>query len=86
MSVFLEVRALEQERLADVPGERIGEAVAEQQPLILNWFPAKGEISNGAVEGLNNKIRVVTRRTYGIGPVSHALGHLPEPESTHKFC
>jgi transposase len=35
------------------------------EPLILNWFRAKGEISNGAVEGLNNKIRVVTRRSYG---------------------
>src|ERR1019366_6833280 len=33
--------------------------------LALNWFRAKGEISNGAVEGLNNKIRVVTRRSYG---------------------
>jgi hypothetical protein len=35
-------------------------------PLILNWFRARGEISNGAVEGLNNKIRVVTRRSYGL--------------------
>ena len=25
------------------------------EPLLLNWFRAKGEISNGAVEGLNNK-------------------------------
>jgi transposase len=31
----------------------------------MNWFKAKGEISAGAVEGLNNKIRVVTRRSYG---------------------
>jgi len=36
-----------------------------REPLILNWFRAKGEISNGAVEGLNNEIRVVTRRSYG---------------------
>jgi transposase len=28
-------------------------------------FVCKGEISNGAVEGLNNKIRVVTRRSFG---------------------
>jgi len=32
------------------------------EELLLNWFRAKGEISNGAVEGLNNKIRVVTRK------------------------
>ena len=32
---------------------------------LLNWFKAKGEVSSGAVEGLNNKIRVVTRRSYG---------------------
>jgi hypothetical protein len=31
------------------------------EPLILNWFRAKGEISNGAVEGLNNKIWLYSR-------------------------
>ena len=36
----------------------------------MNWFRAKGEISNGAVEGLNNKIRVVTR---------HRLQHMRWP-------
>ena len=62
-------------------------------PPILNWFRAKGEISNGAVEGLNNKIRVVTRRSYGFRTVEtmeialyHNLGRLPEPESPHGFC
>jgi len=30
------------------------------EELLMNWFRAKGEISSGAVEGLNNKIRVVT--------------------------
>jgi len=34
------------------------------EPLILNWFRGRGEISTGAVEGLYNKIRVVTRRSY----------------------
>jgi hypothetical protein len=45
------------------------------------------------VEGLNNKIRVVTRRSYGFRTFDameialyHTLGRLPEPESTHKFC
>ncbi len=35
------------------------------EELLLNWFRAKGDLSAGAVEGLNNKIRVVTRRSYG---------------------
>ena len=63
------------------------------EPLILNWFRAKGEISNGAVEGLNNKIRVITRRSYRFRTYNameialcHNLGRPPEPPSTHKFC
>ena len=64
------------------------------EPLILNWFRAKGEISSDAVQGLNNKIRVVTRRSYGFRTYEameialyHNLGRTPEPESTtHRFC
>jgi transposase len=40
--------------------KRVARMLRAHEPLILNWFRAKGEISNGAVEGLNNKIRVVT--------------------------
>ena len=75
------------------PMKRVARMLRTHQPLILNWFRAKGEISNGAVEGLNNKIRVVTRRSYGFRTYNameialyHNLGRLPEPESTHKFC
>jgi hypothetical protein len=38
------------------------------EELLLNWFRAKGELSSGAVEGLNNKIRVITSRFYGFLP------------------
>src|SRR5665647_2382541 len=72
---------------------RMARMLRAHEPLILNWFRAKGEISNGAVEGLNNKIRVVTRRSYGFRTFDameialyHNLGRLPEPESPHKFC
>ncbi len=58
----------------------------------LNWFGAEGELSSGVVEGLNDKIRVVTRRSYGFRTyramevaVYHNLGHLREPEFTHRF-
>ena len=37
----------------------------KHEALLLNWFKPKSEVSGGVVEGLNNKIRVVTRRSYG---------------------
>ena len=45
--------------------EEGGADAAHARSTAANWFKAKGEISSGAVEGLNNKIRVVTRRSYG---------------------
>ena len=75
------------------PMKKVARMLRAHEPLILNWFRAKKEISNGAVEGLNNKIRVVTRRSYGFRTYKameialyHNLGRLPEPESTHRFC
>ena len=75
------------------PMKKVARMLRTHEPLLLNWFRAKGEISNGAVEGLNNKIRVVTRRSYGFRTYDameialyHNLGRLPEPESTHRFC
>jgi transposase len=44
---------------------KVARMLRKQEPLLLNWFKARGEVSSGAVEGLNNKIRVVTRRSYG---------------------
>jgi transposase len=74
------------------PMKKVARMLRTHEPLILNWFRAKGEISSGAVEGLNNKIRVVTRRSYGFRTYKameialyHNLGRLPEPESTHIF-
>ena len=75
------------------PMKKVARMLRAHEPLLLNWFRAKGEISSGPVEGLNNKIRVVTRRSYGFRTYKameialyHTLGRLPEPESTHKFC
>src|ERR1035437_4377426 len=75
------------------PMKKVARMLRAHEPLILNWFRAKGEISNGAVEGLNHKIRVVTRRSYGFRiykameiALYHNLGRLPEPESPHRFC
>ena len=47
----------------------------------------------GLVEGFNGKARVITKRAYGFRTAAalevalyHALGDLPEPELTHRFC
>jgi transposase len=75
------------------PMQKVAKMLRSHDELIMNWFIAKGEVSSGAVEGLNNKIRVVTRRSYGFRTyhtmetaLYHNLGHLPEPPSTHRFC
>ncbi len=47
------------------PMKKVARMLRSHEDLLMNWFRAKGEISSGAVEGLNNKIRVVTRRSYG---------------------
>jgi len=53
---------------------------------------AKGELSSGIVEGLNNKAKLTTRKSYGFKSremqkvaLYHALGDLPVPELTHRF-
>ena len=75
------------------PMRKVARMLRSHEELILNWFRAKGELSSAAVEGLNNKIRVVTRRSYGFRTYDametalyHTLGRLPEPETTHRFC
>ncbi|MGH9405617.1 MAG: transposase, partial [Terriglobia bacterium] len=75
------------------PMKKVARMLRTHDPLLMNWFRAKGEISHGAVEGLNNKIRVITRRSYGFRTykameiaLHHTLGRLPESESTHKYC
>lgn len=45
--------------------KKVACVLRSHERLTLNWVRARGEISTGAVEGLNNKIRVVTRRSYG---------------------
>jgi transposase len=76
------------------PMKKVARMLRAHEGLILNWFKARGEVCTGATEGLNNKIRVVTRRAYGFRTYKameialyHNLGKLPEPnEFTHKFC
>lgn len=61
--------------------------------LILNYFRAKKEYSSGVVEGLNTKVKLVTRKAFGFRmyetiriALFHALGRLPEPQHVHRFA
>jgi transposase len=92
-SAFLDVWCARALRSRSEPMKKVVRTLRAHQELLLNWFRAKGEISAAAVEGLNNKMRVVTRRSYGFRPFDameialyHTLGRLPEPPSTHGFC
>lgn len=92
-AAFLEVWCRRALRSRLEPMSKVARMLRTHEELRLNWFRAKGEICAGVVEGLNNKIRVVTRRSYGFRTYEameialyHTLGRLPEPESTHRFC
>jgi transposase len=74
------------------PMKKIAKTIRKHRELILNWFKAKKAFSSGVVEGLNNKIKVTMRKSYGFRTFNateiafyHALGKLPEPKSAHRF-
>ena len=77
------------------PMKKIARSLRSHRALILNWFKAREQVSLGATEGMNNKLKVITRRAYGLRTYEameialyHALGDLPDPadEFTHRFC
>jgi transposase len=75
-----------------VPMIKVANMIEAHEGLILNWIRARREVFTGATEGLNNKARVVTRRSYGFRTfhimelaLYHTLGQLPEPAVTHRF-
>jgi len=64
--------------------------IRKHQVDILNYF--KVSIDNGAVEGLNNKAKVISHRAYGYRTAEtfklalyDGIGKSPEPQLTHKF-
>ncbi len=74
------------------PLKKEARTIRKHKPLILNWFRAKKQYSSGVVEGLNNKVKLTMRKSYGFrtyGSVEialyHSLGKLPEPPLTHRF-
>ena len=75
------------------PMKKIARMLRSHKPLILNWFEAREQVSLGAVEGVNNRLKANLRRSYGFRTyraikvmLYHKLGALPEPEHAHRFC
>jgi len=75
------------------PMKKIAGMLRDKRELILNWLVAEGQLSSGIVEGFNNKLKLITRKSYGFRTqeayetaLYHTLGALPEPKSTHEFC
>jgi transposase len=75
------------------PMKQVARMLRDKRGLILNWFRAEGKLSAGIVEGFNNKLKLITRKSYGFRTqeayetaLYHNLGMLPEPEATHRFC
>ena len=75
------------------PMKKVARSFREKHELILNWFYAGGTISAGIVEGFNNKLKLITRKSYGFRTqeayetaLYHNLGALPELQFTHEFC
>jgi len=74
------------------PMKKEAKTIRRHKALILNWFKAKKAFSCGVVEGLNNKVKLTIRKSYGFKSLKcteialyHVLGDLPEPELTHRF-
>ena len=74
------------------PMKRVARMLRSHRELLLNWFRARGTVSAGVVEGLNNKLKLTTKRAYGFRTfralevaLYHTLGHLPELTLTHRF-
>jgi transposase len=74
------------------PMKKMAKQIRKHQELILNWFKAKKEFSNGIVEGFNTRIKLTIRKACGFRTFNvielalyHTLGALPEPEVTHRF-
>ena len=75
------------------PMKKVARTLRNKRGLVHNWFLAEGRLSSGSVEGLHNKLKLITRKSYGFRTqkayetaLYHNLGALPEPEFTHEFC
>lgn len=74
------------------PIKKFVKTLRAHEELLMNWFDAKKLYSSGVVEGLNRRVNLITRKSYGYKSFEvlriallHVLGGLPEPQITHRF-
>jgi len=74
------------------PLKKVAQTLKAHRTLLLNYFKAKKAFSSGVVEGLNAKVKLTLKRSYGFRTENarkvalyHTLGKLPEPKFTHRF-
>ena len=74
------------------PMKNAAKMIRQHKPLMLNWFKAGNHLSSGVVEGLNNRIKVTVKKSYGFRTFNvlqialfHDLAKLPIPPLTHTF-
>jgi transposase len=63
---------------------KVARMLHSHRQLLLNWFRAKKAISSGVMEGLKNKLKLTTRKSYGFRTFRaaeimhyHSPGNLP---------
>jgi len=74
------------------PLKKVARTIRTHRSLLLNYFATVKRYSSGIVEGLNAKVKLTIRRSYGFRTAGareialyHALGKLPEPQFAHRF-
>jgi len=74
------------------PLKKVARTLQAHRALLLNYFAATKQYSSGVVEGLNAKVKLTLKRSYGFRTADarevalyHALAKLPEPQFTHSF-
>ena len=84
-SKFLDTWCTRTMRSRIEPMKKMARQLRGHRQLLLNWIKAKNSISLGAVEGLNNRLKVVFRKSYGFRTFKateialyHTMGRLPE--------
>lgn len=72
--------------------KKVAKSLRKHQDLLLNYFSVKERLSNGPVEGMNLKVKLTMRKSYGFRcfrtaelALYHVLGELPLPPVTHRF-
>jgi hypothetical protein len=63
------------------------------EELILNWFKARETVSTKVAKGLNNKVKLTTRKAHEARPFDTVqtdfclnLGAFPDPQFTPRLC